>query len=129
MRAFATVACGLAFCLAACSNDSAGPSPLRLRIQGPVTGSNSTPIEGAMVTLGAGGHFTTPSELTHATTDAQGRYSIEHTINLSEDDFGGCQLWLRVAAPGYATGGGAESSLRPMCISAAQRFDVTLRLL
>lgn len=119
----------VALFLSACSPEPTAPATeaILLRLQGRVTSAvDGSPVHGAAVILGRGGHFTLPRDLAQTSTDEKGDYAIEHSVFVLRGNCGASQLWIRVSAPGFKDKGGVESSLRPRCVETIQRIEVVL---
>ena len=120
---------GLVFVAAAsCVDFNSSDQPRRVSTTLTVVGdvvstSGSTPIPGAVVDLGGGGHFSLPVVLAKDTADASGHFSFHHTVTHDE---GGCGIWVGASAPGYETSDPAFSVTFLTCTAASQTVQVRL---
>lgn len=75
------------------------------------------------MTLGWGGHFSLPTDLRTARTDAAGNYTIEHALSYSEP----CPfVWVMASAPGYNTTSREHSGHQVACTGSPQHIAIKL---
>lgn len=116
-----------------CGEPSAPPDIVTVvfEVRGTVAaaGGGGQPISGAIVKLGAGGHFTMPAIWDTDTTDASGTYELSFT---HEYDRNGnyfvppCAPWVAASAQGYHSTGMEDSRYRVACTSSPQTIRIAL---
>ena len=108
--------------VAACGREVTSGT-VEVRVIGTVTSAaDASPLAGATVTLGAGGHFTFPEELATAQTNASGAYVVERLVAAGS----GCRLWVIAQASGHATSSMEATQGTVSCTSGQQVRNLTL---
>lgn len=108
---FAAAACGIL-----------EPGNVTLRFEGTVTAqATGQPIAGAQIKLSEVTLFESGAPLATTSTDAQGRYSLAHSVS---DNCVGNSLGLLIGAS--ATGFSVSSELIGECNGTVKRFDFAL---